>query len=124
MLLLDEADGFLERWQASVVSDNALVSVFLRALEYFQGIFFLTTNRLTNIDEAIRSRVHLGINYDELDVQTRKDIWKLFINKVKALPNVEIVDITKEDYQKLASYEINGREVWETFIDHSPYTTG
>lgn len=33
---------------------NALVSVFLRVLEYYDGILILTSNRVGTFDEAIR----------------------------------------------------------------------
>jgi hypothetical protein len=46
ILLLDEADVFLEKRNMHDIHRNALVSVFLRQLEYFQGIMFLTTNRV------------------------------------------------------------------------------
>ena len=45
MLLLDEADVYLERRSINDLMRNSLVSIFLRLLEYFQGILFLTTNR-------------------------------------------------------------------------------
>ena len=41
VLLLDEADVFLERRSVHDLHRNALVSIFLRLLEYFQGILFL-----------------------------------------------------------------------------------
>lgn len=46
ILLLDEADVFLEKRNIADIHRNALVSIFLRQLEYFQGILFLTTNRV------------------------------------------------------------------------------
>ena len=46
VLLLDEADVFLEARTSQDLHRNALVSIFLRLLEYFQGILFLTTNRV------------------------------------------------------------------------------
>ena len=57
VLLLDEADVCLERRSLHGVHRNALVSVFLRELEYYQGIMFLTTNRVKQIDNAIASRI-------------------------------------------------------------------
>lgn len=42
--LIDEADVFLEKRSPSDVIRNAMVSVFLRVLEYYSGILFLTTN--------------------------------------------------------------------------------
>ena len=45
VLLLDEADVFLEARSTHELERNKLVSIFLRALEYYEGILFLTTNR-------------------------------------------------------------------------------
>lgn len=33
----------------------------MRALEYYSGILFLTTNRVGSIDEALRSRIHMSV---------------------------------------------------------------
>ena len=61
VLLLDEADVFLEARTAQDIHRNALVSIFLRLLEYFQGILFLTTNRVTTFDDAFQSRIHIAL---------------------------------------------------------------
>lgn len=45
ILLLDEADVFLEQRSLHELERNKLVSIFLRVLEYYEGIMFLTTNR-------------------------------------------------------------------------------
>ena len=55
VLLLDEADVFLQERDTKDVTRNALVSIFLRQLEYFQGILILTTNRIGNCDSAFES---------------------------------------------------------------------
>jgi len=67
VLLLDEADVFLERRPVHDLQRNALVSIFLRLLEYFQGILFLTTNRVETFDEAFQSRIHMALRYNDLD---------------------------------------------------------
>jgi ATPase family associated with various cellular activities (AAA) len=59
VLLLDEADVFLEKRSIHDIHRNALVSIFLRLLEYFQGILFLTTNRVETFDDAFQSRTSL-----------------------------------------------------------------
>jgi hypothetical protein len=58
ILLLDEADVFLEKRNMHDLHRNALVSIFLRQLEYFQGILFLTTNR---VEVSGRRRRRRGI---------------------------------------------------------------
>ena len=42
------------------------MSVFLRKLEFCTGILFLTTNRVSEFDEAILSRIHLLLRYNNL----------------------------------------------------------
>lgn len=63
VLLLDEADVFLSQRSQHDMKRNALVSVFLRVLEYYNGLLFLTTNRVGTIDEAFKSRIHLSLYY-------------------------------------------------------------
>ncbi|RPA77996.1 hypothetical protein BJ508DRAFT_161466 [Ascobolus immersus RN42] len=82
VLLLDEADVFLEKRTMHDLHRNALVSVFLRLLEYFQGILFLTTNRVQSFDEAFQSRIHVALRYDDLTFSAKKQIWTNFINMV------------------------------------------
>jgi SpoVK/Ycf46/Vps4 family AAA+-type ATPase len=55
VLLLDEAEVFLQKRSSIDVTRNAIVSIFLRQLEYFQGILILTTNLITNCDAAFES---------------------------------------------------------------------
>jgi hypothetical protein len=55
VLLLNEADGFLRK-RDNDIEHNAVVAAFLRTLEYFHGLLFMTTNRSDDIDDAILSR--------------------------------------------------------------------
>jgi hypothetical protein len=55
VVLLDEADVFLSQRSETDVERNALVSIFLRQLEYYQGIIFLTTNLVSQCDAAFES---------------------------------------------------------------------
>lgn len=81
ILLLDEADVFLARRTPQDFIRNGLVAVFLRVLEYYAGILFLTTNRIGDFDEAFSSRIHVSLHYPELDAQSALEIfdlnWKL-----------------------------------------------
>lgn len=74
VVLLDEADIFLERRGADVVK-NAMVGVFLRLLERHDGVLMLTTNRVKDFDEAVHSRVSLAIRYPDMDEPTRSKVW-------------------------------------------------
>jgi len=51
--------------------------VFLRILEYYSGILFLTTNRLGDLDEAFGSRIHIGLHYPQLDQDSTRAVFEL-----------------------------------------------
>ena len=76
VLLIDEADVYIKRRDDDLTM-NAVVGVFLRVLEYFNGLLFLTTNRIDDIDEAIVSRCIALIRYHPPDAQGRARIWKV-----------------------------------------------
>ena len=61
VMLLDEADVFLAMRKQEDLRRNSIVSVFLRMLEYYKGLLFLTTNRVGSFDEAFKSRVHISL---------------------------------------------------------------
>ncbi|KAF4854571.1 Nuclear valosin-containing protein-like [Colletotrichum siamense] len=110
VLLLDEADVFLQERDSSDIQRNALVSIFLRQLEYYQGILILTTNRISQCDAAFESRVHISKEYPELDESSRTKIWTTFLRKIKEASHGAEVRINEEDIARLAKMEINGRK--------------
>lgn len=85
VLLLDEADVFLSQRSKLDMKRNALVSVFLRVLEYYNGLLFLTTNRVGTIDEAFKSRIHMSLYYPPLDKTQTRDIFRLNITKLREI---------------------------------------
>lgn len=114
VLLLDEADVFLEKRTIQDIHRNALVSIFLRLLEYFQGILFLTTNRVETFDDAFQSRIHIALRYGELSAKAKKSVFKMFIERVRILEGVDTMPFTEEDYNSLARNNLNGRQIKNT----------
>ena len=76
VMLIDEADVYIKRRDDNIAA-NAVVGVFLRVLEYFNGLLFLTTNRIHDIDEAIVSRCIALIKYQPPELEDRKRIWSV-----------------------------------------------
>jgi SpoVK/Ycf46/Vps4 family AAA+-type ATPase len=112
IVLLDEADVFLEERSQTDLQRNALVSVFLRVLEYYEGILILTTNRVGTFDEAFKSRIQLAIHYPALDEKGRWEIWSNFINSLdKATAKV---DELKLKVDLLSRSKLNGRQIRNT----------
>ena len=111
VLLLDEADVFLEKRTIQDIHRNALVSIFLRLLEYFQGILFLTTNRVETFDDAFQSRIHVALRYGELTTKAKKSVWKMFLEKVREKEGLEMAAFGEEDWNRLARHDLNGRQI-------------
>lgn len=106
VLLIDEADVFLERRSLHDIHRNAMVSVFLRVLEYYGGILFLTTNRVSTFDDAFKSRIHIPIRYTDLAHESRAEIWRNFCRRVPGG-----VDIDEKGIETLAEHDLNGRQI-------------
>ncbi|KAJ5889029.1 ATPase AAA-type core [Penicillium taxi] len=111
VLLLDEADIFLEKRTIHDIHRNALVSIFLRLLEYFQGILFLTTNRVETFDDAFQSRIHVALRYGDLTSKAKRSIWKMFLERVRAIENVKMTTFSEADLDKLSRHNLNGRQI-------------
>lgn len=131
VVLLDEADVFLEERALNDLERNALVSVFLRVLEYYEGILILTSNRVGTFDEAFKSRIQLSLHYKKLDKGQRQNIWKNFIRRLKVMDSAASKQVVEEPsiggapmqplgidfddienhYEALAEYELNGRQI-------------
>lgn len=112
VVLLDEADVFLEQRSLEDLQRNALVSVFLRVLEYYDGILILTSNRVGTFDEAFKSRIQLAVHYNSLTTHQRTKIWENFIERLREL-NEEGIDFDdlEDNIEQLAKREMNGREI-------------
>lgn len=110
ILLFDEIDIFLSH-RNNNLEKSAIVGVFLRLLEYFNGVIFFTSNRLDVIDRAVLSRVTVVIKYPNLNKKIRKKIWmdnferaNLKINSAENLATIEMSGRDIRNYVKLCSY--------------------
>ncbi|KAG5349826.1 hypothetical protein C0989_001714 [Termitomyces sp. Mn162] len=106
IVLIDEADVFLEQRSLHDLERNAMVAVFLRHVEYYRGILFLTTNRVQAFDEAFLSRIHVALHFYELSQTSKEQVWTAFIGKLRVSHSV-----TQEQIKELATRNINGRQI-------------
>ncbi|KAJ5384477.1 hypothetical protein N7517_002388 [Penicillium concentricum] len=127
IVLIDEADIYLARRERNELQRSALVTAFLRTLEYFIGLMFLTTNQPGFIDDAFNSRFHLIIEYPRLNEEQRTTIWQSFLHKlhrdqgqhnqptkirINVLGDVQNYLTTNTDVKAL---ELNGRDIRNAF---------
>lgn len=114
VVLLDEADVFLEERTKLDMERNALVSVFLRVLEYYEGILILTSNRIGTFDEAFKSRVQLSLHYPPLSEKNRIDVWDNFVEHLRQSDEDVDYDSISGKVLKLARHKLNGRQIRNT----------
>ena len=108
VLLFDEADIFLSERVSSDLERSAIVGVFLRLLDYYEGTLFLTTNRVSAIDPAIKSRITLYLDYPELTPETRGVIWK---NMLKAANFNLDEKVCTHLWDEICTTNLNGRQI-------------
>ncbi|KAL3957200.1 hypothetical protein ACCO45_007778 [Purpureocillium lilacinum] len=116
VLLLDECDVFLEERTPQDMERNRIVAIFLRTLEYYEGILFLTTNRVKNMDPAFQSRIHVSLEYPDLDTAARAAVWRSFLARTVSLVDANLRgddahDVTPEEIEALSKLELNGRVI-------------
>ena len=106
VLMLDEADVYV-RERGDDIQQNAIVGVFLRVLEYYSGILFMTTNKNDgDIDDAIMSRCIAHLRYSNFSGDTLKSGWEVLSAQYE-------VKLTKADIEKLIKWksEVSGRSI-------------
>lgn len=104
VLLIDEADVYI-RERGDDLVHNAMVGVFLRLLEYFSGMLFMTTNRAMIVDDAIESRCIAHLKYTLPSIDDAVSIWDIMREHFK-------VNMPGGLVQSLANtYNLSGRSI-------------
>lgn len=116
VVLLDEADVYMAERDPNNIHRNELVSIFLRELEYFRGILFLTTNLYRTIDQAFRSRVSLHLIFNSLSRDARELVWRKFLERLPedgaaVGKQVEKESVSDADLKEISLWQLNGREI-------------
>ncbi|RYP15386.1 hypothetical protein DL765_005722 [Monosporascus sp. GIB2] len=117
ILLLDEADVFVEMRRSGELKRNALVSIFLRHLEYSDAVFFMTTNQAERLDMALESRIHMTLSFYDLYFDDQQVIWLHWIRKLQGLSEGEttrlkgFVDDRLKSLDDGAYTKMNGRQI-------------
>lgn len=105
ILLIDEADTYVRK-RGNDIIQNCIIGVFLRLLEYYEGILFMTSNKGDEIDDAILSRCTIHIKYQYPDKKQAAQIFQ-------QLAEINKMEIDKKEVEKIvAGYEkLSGRSI-------------
>jgi AAA+ superfamily predicted ATPase len=123
VVLIDEADVLLMQRGPTDIKRNAVVANMLVELERHEGIVFLTTNRISDFDAAVASRITYALKFDPLDEFDRRDVWAVQIQKAMEsarlpdeTPMLDLDEKTAREWaETLSGYDINGRIIRTVF---------
>ncbi|MDB5654459.1 MAG: putative ATPase, family [Tardiphaga sp.] len=107
VMLIDEADVYIKRRDDNITM-NAVVGVFLRVLEYFNGLLFLTTNRIDDIDEAIVSRCIALIKFHPPNDEARRKIWGVMTEQFGLDVGAPLLDVLVGAFPATSGRDIKG----------------
>ncbi len=105
ILLLDEADVYI-RCRDNDLQHNAIVAEFLRTLEYFNGLLFMTTNRIQDVDDAILSRCIATIQYETPSKEDAMRLWKSLATQFNIDLSDDLIDSLSNTYSKSSGRDI------------------
>lgn len=107
ILLIDEADVYIRK-RGDDVQHNAIVATMLQRIEYFNGILFMTTNRVDDVDEAIISRCSAVLKYSKPDKDMSRNLWNIFLeqNNLKDKVSDEVLEEILSNFGALAGRDI------------------
>ncbi|KAJ4408463.1 hypothetical protein N0V91_003114 [Didymella pomorum] len=117
IVLLDEADIYMEYRQIHDLQRNSLVASFLQAVEYYDGVLFLTTNRIGTFDEAFLSRIN-ALYYGDFSDADRQRVWNNYFDKLEREREDIYVPESTKDYvtnKDVKALKWNGREIRNAF---------
>lgn len=100
-----------------LLSKPPVTQAFLRELDYFQGILFLTTNLLHGYNR--RQRLPLARQYSSDRPSSRLKPVAETPRPASRKPDLPLqdssTDLTDADREQLAAWEFNGREIKECY---------
>ncbi|WP_213307384.1 ATP-binding protein [Paraburkholderia sacchari] len=105
VLLLDEADVYIRR-RDNDLEHNAIVAEFLRTLEYFNGLLFMTTNRIDDVDDAILSRCIATIHYETPPKADAVRLWKVLSDQFGAALGDDLIETLTHAYPNASGRDI------------------
>jgi len=121
ILFFDEGDALFskrtEQKNANDRNSNQEIAYLLQRIEIFNGIVFLCTNKLQNMDDAFKRRFHSRIEFTIPQNEQRFKLWKKYITSI----NIELEDKT---YRKLAEIPVSGAVIknfckWYYIIEYT-----
>jgi ATP-dependent 26S proteasome regulatory subunit len=71
----------------------------------------LTTNRITSLDIAVQSRIHLAIRYNDLNKGQKTKIFNIFLSQLISEGKVDLQSVQPWIEMVGSDAELNGRQI-------------
>ena len=100
--------------------------MFLRVLEYYRGILFLTTNQIAQFDVAVQSRIHVALKYNQLTKSQTANIFVDFIDQYRRQGGVQPDRKKIENFanNELFKKHFDGRQIRNIVTTAMGYSRG
>ena len=122
VLLIDEADVYVHK-RTTDLKQNSVVGTFLRVLEYYPNILFMTSNRADIIDDAIISRCIIVMEYPQPSSDEQKQIWNVLSKSLKCNITDDVITDIATKHDKLSGRDIkNILKLCKINNDNNPIT--
>jgi len=105
VLLIDEADVYI-RERDNDTNHNAIVASFLRVMEYYNGLMFMTTNRSDDIDDAILSRCMAVLTYTYPKEDVKSKMWEIYLKQFNIKYDNDFISELNKEFD-----EVSGRDI-------------
>lgn len=105
ILLIDEADVYVHK-RTTNLKQNSVVGTFLRVLEYYPNILFMTSNRADIIDDAIISRCVMVVEYFMPSAEQQKQIWRILSDSLECIITDESIEQIVSEHDKFTGRDI------------------
>lgn len=71
----------------------------------------LTTNRITSLDIAVQSRIHLAIRYEDLTRDQKVSVFEMFLKQLKPDSIADFPDVMDFIREYGSDNDLNGRQI-------------
>ena len=107
-MLFNEADALIGKRHSleslnpvCVQDNNRTQNILLEEFENFEGILFMTTNIVCNLDKAFERRIFDKVEFKIPDIKTRMKIWQ-----------INLPTLTKQEISVLANdFKFSGGDI-------------
>jgi hypothetical protein len=133
IIFIEEAEMYLEKRMITDYNGNRLVTgetdsryklaaagspvltyvlfvAFYRSIDDFRGLLMLSATRIGCFDDAVLSRIHMIIPYENLGFVQARKIWELFLERSDLTVSSEAMRYVLEN-EDMVAIKWNGREI-------------